>query len=300
MDPLAGRSALLVAETRELRHAITSLLLQWGMKVVALADLLDLPESAPLPDLLIACEEDILGQGGFGILRERLGSIPLVTLYRPVPGQWTTTPVAPDFNSEDTSLSGQQLIRIPRPVLREPLRHAVQAAVELGLMDSASPIRDSGLVETVAARYPLRVLVVEDNPTNLRVALLLLSNLGYRADHVSNGQEAVDAVRETAFDPNRCYELILMDVHMPLMDGLEATRQIRRLISRGLDGENLAESVSQPYISALTADALAGDREKCLAAGMDDYLSKPMTLADLRRLVKRAYRARRDVLRNSV
>jgi CheY-like chemotaxis protein len=91
-----------------------------------------------------------------------------------------------------------------------------------------------------------------------------------------------------------------MDIHMPLMDGLEATRQIRRLTPAGLDGDNELVFMSQPYISALTADALAGDREKCLAVGMDDYMTKPMTLAGLRRLVKKACRARRDLLRPSV
>jgi len=116
------------------------------------------------------------------------------------------------------------------------------------------------------------ILLVEDNPVNQKMALLMLKRLGYRADKASNGREALAALE------TKSYDLILMDVQMPEMDGLEATREIRkRWPSRG------------PKIVALTAHAIAGDREKCLQAGMDDYLCKPIDLDDLKAAVEKAF-----------
>jgi signal transduction histidine kinase/CheY-like chemotaxis protein/ligand-binding sensor domain-containing protein/HPt (histidine-containing phosphotransfer) domain-containing protein len=113
---------------------------------------------------------------------------------------------------------------------------------------------------------PLRILVAEDNVVNQRVALLLLQRLGYEADVAADGEETLDALRRQRYD------VILMDVQMPGMDGLEAARRIQ--------DEWPAEE--RPRIIAVTANALQEDRETCLAAGMDDYLSKPVLLEDLR------------------
>ena len=116
------------------------------------------------------------------------------------------------------------------------------------------------------------ILLVEDNPVNQKMALLMLKKLGYRADKAANGREALAALEA------KSYDLILMDVQMPEMDGLEATREIRRRWpSRSLK------------IVALTAHAIAGDKEKCLQAGMDDYLCKPIDLDDLRAAVEKAF-----------
>jgi CheY-like chemotaxis protein len=114
-------------------------------------------------------------------------------------------------------------------------------------------------------RHPLRILLAEDNPINQRVALLVLTRLGYSADVASNGAHAVAAVRR------RPYDVVFMDVQMPEVDGMEATRRIRAL----------SNAVAQPRIVAVTANALQGDRADCLRAGMDDYLSKPFRPADL-------------------
>lgn len=112
--------------------------------------------------------------------------------------------------------------------------------------------------------------MVEDNPINQRVGVLMLKRAGYDVDVVADGSQAVDAHRE------KQYQLILMDLHMPVMDGIEATRLIRKL------------SADQPMIIAVTADALAGAREKCLEAGMDGYLSKPFTSEQLVQVVESA------------
>lgn len=119
----------------------------------------------------------------------------------------------------------------------------------------------------------LRLLLAEDNRVNQKVALLLLEKLGYRADVASNGLEVLAALERAPYDA------VLLDVEMPEMDGLTAAREI---CSRG---ETLPQ---KPYLIALTAYAMVGDRERCLAAGMDDYLSKPIRLEGLQAALARA------------
>ncbi len=118
----------------------------------------------------------------------------------------------------------------------------------------------------------LSILLAEDNMVNQRMAILMLKKLGYNADKVANGLEVLLALE------SKSYDLILMDVQMPEMDGLQATREIRRRWPLG-----------GPKIVALTAHAIAGDREKCLEAGMDDYLCKPINLGDLKVTLERAF-----------
>jgi signal transduction histidine kinase/ligand-binding sensor domain-containing protein/DNA-binding response OmpR family regulator len=126
--------------------------------------------------------------------------------------------------------------------------------------ESAPPIRSDK-----------RILVAEDNGINQKVALRLLARLGYRAEVAANGIEVLEALSLCSYD------IVLMDVMMPEMDGLEATRQIRRLWP-----------VGGPRIIAMTANALERDREECLAAGMDDYISKPVSMSELRAALERA------------
>jgi PAS domain S-box-containing protein len=109
---------------------------------------------------------------------------------------------------------------------------------------------------------PLQILLAEDNPVNSKLALMMLKRLGYQADLANNGQEAIAALQQ------KQYDLVFMDVQMPEIDGITATRQIRA---------NFAQS-QQPYIIAMTANAMQGDRELCLAAGMNAYLSKPIRI----------------------
>jgi len=129
----------------------------------------------------------------------------------------------------------------------------------------AAPPPAQPAVPPLAQTLARRILLVEDNPVNRKLALAMLGRLGYGVDTAENGIEAVAACRA------KRYDLIFMDVQMPGMDGHTATREIRTLPG------------SQPWIIAMTANALEGDREACLAAGMNDYLPKPIRLDDLRR-----------------
>ena len=129
-----------------------------------------------------------------------------------------------------------------------------------------------------SAVVDLRLLVAEDNAVNRQLALALLRRLGYDADVVENGREVLDALERERYD------VVLMDVQMPELDGLEATRQIRE--RRG--------SSDAPRIIAMTANAMEGDRDECLAAGMDDYLSKPIRPEELSRALARCRPARAD------
>ena len=116
----------------------------------------------------------------------------------------------------------------------------------------------------------LRILLAEDNVVNQKVALRMLGRLGYRADIAADGLEVLKALQ------SHHYDVVLMDVQMPEMDGLEATRSIRRMPGR------------QPYIIAMTAHAMKGDREECLGVGMNDYVSKPVRIEELNAALQRS------------
>ncbi|HKZ86476.1 MAG TPA: response regulator, partial [Anaerolineae bacterium] len=117
----------------------------------------------------------------------------------------------------------------------------------------------------MARRHPLRILLAEDNAVNQKLALRLLQQMGYRADVAANGLEAIEAIER------QTYDVVLMDVQMPEMDGLDASREINKRWPRE----------QRPRIVAMTANAMQGDREMCLAAGMDDYISKPIRVEEL-------------------
>jgi CheY-like chemotaxis protein len=125
----------------------------------------------------------------------------------------------------------------------------------------------------MAMRHPLRILLAEDNQVNQKLASRILEQMGYRTDIASNGLEAVESIER------QIYDVILMDVQMPEMDGLDATRNIRKL-----------NDVTQPHIIAMTANAMEGDREMCIAAGMNDYISKPIRVHELVEALMKAQR----------
>jgi CheY-like chemotaxis protein len=155
--------------------------------------------------------------------------------------------------------------------LAKPVRQSQLFDTLVGLLAREAarrePDRAAGpkIDATLAERHPLRILLAEDNAVNQKLALRILQQMGYRADLASNGLEAVESVgRQT-------YDVVLMDVQMPEMDGLEASRRITAKWPAG----------RRPRIVAMTANAMAGDREMCIDAGMDDYITKPIRVEQL-------------------
>nr|MBX2886381.1 response regulator [Granulosicoccus sp.] len=133
------------------------------------------------------------------------------------------------------------------------------------------------LDSTLAENNPMSILLVDDNKTNQKLGLLVLKRLGYTADVAVNGQEAID------MQNSGVYDTILMDIEMPEVDGVDATLQIRQL-----EGDN-----ALPYIIAMTANAMEGDRERYLNAGMDGYISKPLRINELVAALETAYESRK-------
>ncbi|GIV78606.1 MAG: hypothetical protein KatS3mg050_3000 [Litorilinea sp.] len=153
--------------------------------------------------------------------------------------------------------------------LHQALTRCLMAPSQQGLPTVTAP-QAPGANEAGGSGSTIRILLAEDNLVNRKVALQMLKRLGFEADVAANGIEAVEAAI------HRPYDVILMDVQMPEMDGLEATRQIRQKL--GATG---------PYIIAMTAAAMQLDKEKCLAAGMDDFVPKPTRIDDLRAALER-------------
>lgn len=160
---------------------------------------------------------------------------------------------------------------LSKPFRRRQLRHVLSQVLDGINVSQAAPLTKVFDVD-FAKRVPLRILLVEDNPLNQKVAVRMLERLGYHLDVVANGVEAVEALR------HRPCDIVLMDVHMPEMNGLDATRQI--IAVWGAD---------HPWITALTAGTLRENRDECAAAGMDDFLPKPLQVRELEEALKRCF-----------
>ncbi|HET9729226.1 MAG TPA: response regulator [Acidimicrobiia bacterium] len=176
----------------------------------------------------------------------------------------------------DARANGQRLLCLVKPVKQSHLLDALVTVLAdrpaAGRSDGPATVEVAEFDHAMAQRHPLRILLAEDNALNAQIATELLSRLGYDVAVVADGEEVVQALHESAFD------VVLMDVHMPKVDGFEAARRVCREFDRD----------ARPTLIALTASAMAGDREACLAAGMDDYVAKPIRIAELTAALERA------------
>ena len=268
---VVGQRILIVDDSQTSQSILTHQLERWGMRcetapngIQALRLMMDAVEGRD-PFVLVLLDMQMPGMDGAS-LAATIKNDPLlrqsVLVMLTSPG-CVSTPV--------DAADGIALC-LTKPVkegaLYEALITVLGGRTEV-VPDTGNPPAHAGRRGVTRGERSLRILVAEDNPVNQKVALRMFTKLGCRADVVGNGQEAVDAVRSVPYD------LVFMDCNMPEVDGFEATRMIRELGS----------SHKQTVIIAMTANALKGDKEKCLAAGMDDYIAKPVRQTDLAAMV---------------
>lgn len=220
--------------------------------------------AAETPPIAILLDYEMTVTGAGRALREAISLNEIPTVMMLPAGQLP----------HHTELAGERrgIATVGKPARTQTLVRAFQSLFDLG-GDGGSSLNSPDDENVLGRQLPLDVLLVEDNPVNQKVALRFLDRLGYRADAVGNGLEALNTLQ------SRTYHLILMDLQMPEMDGFEAARQIRRRVP----------AEHQPKIIALTANALHGDREQCLSAGMDDYITKPVKLLDIDQAIRRQF-----------
>ncbi|MBI3268339.1 MAG: response regulator [Planctomycetes bacterium] len=266
---LVGLRALVVDDHEMNRKILTTLLSSWGMKgeeaaggEPALALLREAARVGRLPAVILL-DMHLPGLDGVDVARAlrgdaALAGVPIVLLTS---GGGAALPA--DLGVAAT---------LPKPVRRARLWECLTGLLAGGTDPSRGHApSDVTRERPFAGPVPFRILLAEDNAVNQRLAVALLERLGLRADAVGNGLEAVEALDRAPYD------LVLMDCHMPEMDGYEATRELRR---RG------AAEPRVPIV-AMTASALPGERERCLAAGMDEFLAKPIRREQLLYMLER-------------
>ncbi len=258
---LTGRRVLVVEDNPTVHQLIVELVGAWGMTVAGARSVPDaLEQAVKTPPEAAIVDLTLPGLDGSTLIDElrrlpSLGALPVIALTQ------VGTRADPLSNSASMSIS-----------LSKPVKPAQLQAALIQLQSGSKPVARkaqaiSKLDSSMAARIPLRILLTDDNVINQKVALRLLQQLGYKADTANNGLEAIRALERQPYD------VILMDVQMPELDGMEATRRIRE---RQFGAEADPHFQRPLAIIAMTANAMQGDREKCLAAGMDDYLPKPV------------------------
>jgi signal transduction histidine kinase/ligand-binding sensor domain-containing protein/DNA-binding response OmpR family regulator len=253
MAGLEGRKILVVDDNLTNRNILKAQLDAWKLTPVlanSAKDALEILAKTPGFDLVITDMNmpEMDGAQLAGIIRKTYPGLPIILL------------------SSVGDERGKRMSEMFSSVLTKPVKQNQLCKVILAeLRKQGKPVEEepthkSQLSADFAVQHPLRILIAEDNHINQNLIDRVLKKLGYKTKIVSNGQEVLEEI-----DRNK-YDLILMDVQMPEMDGLEATRIIRKF-----PGE-------QPRIVAITANVMQGDREACIAAGMDDYISKPIKL----------------------
>jgi two-component system, sensor histidine kinase and response regulator len=261
---LQGRRALIVDDNATNRQLLYHLTRSWGMLPVEAQDApsaMAAIENGPLPDVALV-DYQMPGMNGLELARcfqtiPGTARIPVVLL---------TSVGWQRKEAKDANIAGF----LTKPVRRARLQRILQSLI--GRVETTSPgLAAESLRESPKVLFSGHVLVVEDNIVNQRLARRLIENLGCHVDVAANGLEAVAAMER------RTYDLILMDCQMPVMDGFDATIRIRAKEPGG----------RRCPIVAMTASALSGDRERCIKAGMDDFLTKPVRISELKSIIER-------------
>jgi PAS domain S-box-containing protein len=278
-----GEPVLVVGPEMTSRQVLTRLLRNWNCRPMERADLPEVPSliskaaagGQPIRLVLV----DLPGSG--------LDAEAIVQSIRTLPQPVAGVPVV--LVSSGVTLVETNRLKawgfdawLHKPVKRDQLRECLgrflRPSTHAETAARTPATRDAAAAANAGTLRKGRILLAEDNRTNQLVALKMLQRLGYTADAVMNGREAVAAIEA------KPYDLVLMDCQMPEMDGFEATRRIRALDGRG----------RQVTVVAMTANAMKGDREMCLSAGMNDYVAKPVVIETLGRVLQHWLPADRD------
>jgi CheY-like chemotaxis protein/HPt (histidine-containing phosphotransfer) domain-containing protein len=264
---LASKHLLVVEDNATNRHLLVRRAQQWGMNVDSAANSREALR-------LLAQEHDFDAV----LLDQQLPDLEGLALAAEIRRQTSgrTLPLlllssihlrTDDPRTAEAGIQGCVYKPVRPAQFLEALCRALSVQIQRGKRAPLTP----GLDASLARRLPLRLLLADDNPINQKVGLSVLGKLGYRADVANNGREVLQALEANAYD------LLFLDVQMPEMDGLEAARQICKRWPAD----------QRPRIIAMTGNALMGDREKCLDAGMDDYISKPVRVGELQAALER-------------
>jgi len=276
---MSGKRVLVVDDNKTNRDLLHQMVESWGMVSSRAADAstamhqLTAAVERGDPFELILLDHMMPGQNGLEFARE-VSMTPALAR----PEVLLLTSIA-DQLPEDRLASAGVRAMMTKPLRQSHLYNQIISCLDAAtVMDTAThePAESKSVRQRstpVMVPADSRLLLVEDTPLNQRVAQGMLATLGYSAELVCNGKQAVEKLQQQAYD------LVLMDVEMPVMDGLQATREIRA-------EEAHAERSATPIV-ALTAHALKGDRDKCIDAGMSDYLSKPLTMDALQQCLER-------------
>ncbi|HSD56748.1 MAG TPA: response regulator, partial [Methanotrichaceae archaeon] len=255
---LSGKHVLIVDDSRAIRKILSHQAYSWGMIPMIAAsgrEALSQIQAGGAFDIAIL-DMNLPDMNGITLAKEirtYRRSLPLVALASMGHGQ-------------PSELFAASLTKPIKPVQLYDTLTGVLAGQAVQMQDQAKTADKISV-----SQNSLRILLAEDNVSSQKVALKMLEKLGYRADLAANGVEVLEAVKRQPYD------LVLMDIKMPEMNGLEAARAIRSM-----------SGILQPKIIAITAYALAGDREKCLEAGMDGYIPKPVQIGDLKTTLEAA------------
>jgi signal transduction histidine kinase/CheY-like chemotaxis protein len=264
---LQTRRVLVVDDNAVNRHILQRQLANWGLLVTCVAD-------------GRAALDEFARGGNFDLMlldfnMPGMDGAQVVAALRAQPALKVPPIILLTSRGERRDSAGLQVTaQMTKPVKPRELHSAILEVLKL---QAAAPIEPARLVSAYdrdfARRHPMHILIAEDNAVNRKVILAMLERLGYRADCVGNGLEALQGLARQPYD------LVVMDMQMPELDGLEATRRLRA----AAPGENM------PYILALTANVRKEDYEACLEAGMQDFLSKPVRIDDLMTALARGY-----------
>ncbi len=261
------RKKLLVVEDHESsRKSLRQMVIPWGMDAefaVDSASLLTRLSQTPLPDLVLL-DRELPGVE----MEKLLAKIRALPAGKSLPLALLSTQ---RLRSSDTVMQELGITQsVSKPARRSSLFEALTRTMT-SVDATPKPLSRTDLDATLAMQMPLRILLADDNPVNLKVGQSYLHKMGYRPEMAANGREVLSALEQHPFD------IVILDVQMPEMDGFEAAREIR---SRYTEEK-------RPKIIAITGNAMEGDREKCLEAGMDDYISKPVRPKELEAVLRR-------------